>query len=46
LISTNISVRYMRTNLRTPCAACGDKFILNSNESIGIFLSVGLIFEY
>ncbi len=46
IISTNLSFRYMQTNLRTPCTACGDKFIVNTNKAFGVFLSVGFIFEF
>lgn len=46
LLATNLSFRYMRTNLRTPCLACDDKFILNTDKSFGLFLSVGLLLEY
>lgn len=46
ILTISLGYRYMRLNLRTPCPACGDKSIVNINDSHSILLKLGLRFEY
>lgn len=45
-LSLNLSGRWMRLNLRTPCEACGDNFIVNTNKSFGLFLAIGWFVDF
>lgn len=45
LVAT-IAYKYQRFNVRVPCPACTEQFILNTNTSQGIELSVGVHFTY
>lgn len=46
ILAVNLSLRYMRTNVKTPCETCPERYIVNTNESVGVFLGVGIILEY
>jgi hypothetical protein len=41
-----LGYRFMRLNLRTPCPSCEDKFLVNTNESHSVMVSVGGNLEF
>ncbi len=46
VLTVSLGYRYMRLNLRTPCPACADKMILNTNIVHSILLKLGLRFDW
>jgi hypothetical protein len=42
--TASIGYRYMRLNLRTPCEACQNKFIVNTDVSNALLAKIGLRF--
>ena len=45
MFSFSLSYRYNRLNLRTPCPACEDKFVVNTNTAHSILLKMGVLFD-
>jgi hypothetical protein len=42
----SLAYRYMRLNLRTPCPACEEKFVVNTNRVQSVLLKLGLHFPF
>jgi hypothetical protein len=45
-VTIMLGYRYLRLNLRTPCIACGDKFVVNTNSIHSVVLRAGLHFGW
>lgn len=45
-INVSLGYRLMRLNLRLPCIACQESYVVNTNLAQGIFMSVGMFFNY
>jgi hypothetical protein len=46
LLTVSLGYRFMRLNLRTPCPACADTMILNTDIVHSILLKLGLRFDW
>lgn len=46
IIDISVGISYYRFNLRTPCDACSNYFIINTNNTISTFINFGIFLSY